>query len=298
MRSPVGVAGAGGVQRADAPHVVDVDAGGVGLSAIWAPAGGRVAPRCTVLAVHGRGMRAAYWNSFLDLATAQGHAVLAVDRPGYGASAQAFPEGLPLAEQAEVVHAVVKEHARTHDIGAGVFLLGHSDGGKAALHAAAGDRGDVPLLGLDTSGTGYRYDPGALHFPSTLGSGASRLNWGPLQLYPPGTFRASRALLCETPVRESGETVWWPVQYEELAPRVRLPVRFTFAEHEAWWCRDEKTLGTMASLLSAAPSVTVEHLRAAGHNVSLGRTAAVYHLRVLAFVEECLASAAGVAPGY
>lgn len=86
-----------------------------------------------------------------------------------------------------------------------------------ALHTAATD-GAVPLLGLDASGVGYRYDPRALHFPSTLGGGASTLNWGPLNLYPRGTFQASRALLAPTPPRESAETLRWPGQYEELAP--------------------------------------------------------------------------------
>ncbi|RSS83347.1 alpha/beta hydrolase [Streptomyces sp. WAC06614] len=265
-----------------------VDAGGVTLSGLLAePAGGPA--RSTVLAVHGRGMRAAYWNSFVPLATALGHAVLAVDRPGYGASADLLPEGLTLAEQADTLHAALKEHARTHELGAGVFLLGHSDGGKVALHTAA-QEGAVPLLGLDTSGTGYLYHPEALHFPSTLGGGATKLNWGPLNLYPRGTFQASRALLSPTPPRESAETVHWPAQFEALAPHVRIPVRLTFAEHELWWQLDEATLHAMASRLTAAPT-TVAHLPAAGHNISLGLTAPAYHLRVLAFLEECLLGA-------
>ncbi|MCB5178533.1 alpha/beta hydrolase [Streptomyces antimicrobicus] len=269
----------------------EIDAGGVTLSGLLAePAGGPA--RCTILAVHGRGMRAAYWNAFVPLATALGHAVLAVDRPGYGASAEALPQGLTLSEQADTLHAALKEHARTHDIGAGVFLLGHSDGGKVALHTAAEDSA-VPLLGLDTSGTGYLYHPEALHFPSTLGGGATRLNWGPLNLYPRGTFQASRALLAPTPPREAAETIHWPTQFEALAPHVRVPVRLTFAAHERWWRLDPATLHAMTTRLSAAPTTAVAHLPGAGHNISLGLTAAAYHLRVLTFLEECLLTAEG-----
>ncbi|MET9697486.1 alpha/beta hydrolase [Streptomyces sp. NPDC006529] len=246
------------------------------------------APRSTVLAIHGRGMSAGYWDAFTPLATRLGHAVLAVDRPGYGGSARYLPEGQNLADQAETLRAALKEHARTHDVGAGVFLLGHSDGGKVALHTAAGDADTPPLLGLDASGVGYHYDPGALHFPSTLGGGATKLNWGPLGLYPRGTFQASRALLAPTPPRESAETMWWPRQFETLAPEVRIPVRLTFAQHEAWWDLSPATLTAMTARLTASPAVTLDHLRAAGHNISLGHTATAYHLRVLAFLEECL----------
>ncbi|MFD3514386.1 alpha/beta hydrolase [Streptomyces sp. NPDC058657] len=266
-----------------------LDAGGFPLSALLArPAQGP--PRATVLAVHGRGTGAAYWNSFVPLATARGFAVLAVDRPGYGESAGFLPEGLPLAEQAAALHTALKDYSRTHESGAGVFLLGHSDGGKVALHTAATE-GALPLLGLDTSGTGYRYHPEALHFPTTLGGGATKLNWGPLNLYPPGTFRASRSLLSPTPSREAAETVLWPRQFEELAPRVRIPVRLTFAEHELWWELDEDTLAEMTGRLTACPSVTTAHLPASGHNIGLGLTAPAYHREVLAFVERCVGAA-------
>lgn len=286
MTTPLTTLPSGGGAR---PYALN--AAGIPLSALLALPPDGAAPRSTILAIHGRGMRAAYWNSFVPLATRLGHAVLAVDRPGYGDSADRLPEGQSLAGQAETLHAAVKEHAAAYDIGAGVFLLGHSDGGKVALHTAAADGGGAPLLGLDASGVGYHYHPEALHFPSTLGGGATKLNWGPLNLYPPGTFKASRALLSPTPPRESAETRHWPGQYEELAPSVRIPVRLTFAEHEAWWRLDPRTLAAMAARLTAAPSVTVEHLAASGHNISLGRTAPGYHLRVLAFLEDCLLSA-------
>ncbi len=275
------------------PHTrpYTLNAGGITLSALLALPQDGTPTRATILAIHGRGMRAAYWNSLVPVATSLGHAVLAVDRPGYGDSADRLPEGQTLAGQAETLHAALKEHAADYDIGAGILLLGHSDGGKVALHTAAADGGGTPLLGVDASGVGYHYNPEALHFPSTLGAGATKLNWGPLNLYPRGTFQASRTLLAATPPLESAETLRWTGQYEALAPHVRVPVRLTFAEHEAWWHLDAPTLSAMTSRLTAAPSVTVDHLAASGHNISLGHTAPAYHLRVLTFLEDCLRAA-------
>src|SRR3546814_20478428 len=65
------------------------------------PAG---APKGIVLALHGGGYGAGYWDfsptSLLDVAAARGHLGVAIDRPGSGA---AFARPVPLAEQATVV---------------------------------------------------------------------------------------------------------------------------------------------------------------------------------------------------
>jgi hypothetical protein len=72
---------------------------------------------------------------------------------------------------------------------------------------------------------------------------------------------------------------------------VRVPVRFTFAEHERWWHHDAESLAELRGLLPA-PRVIVDRLPHAGHNVSLGLAARTYHLRALAFFDECLTSCA------
>ncbi|MFJ2651905.1 alpha/beta hydrolase [Streptomyces sp. NPDC087420] len=276
-----------------------LDAGGVQVSGLLAePAdvhdGTGGAPRAVIVAVHGRGMCADYFNgltdplnSLLTLGARLGHTVLALDRPGYGLSARRLPDGHSLGEQAVVLHTALAAFARTHPTGAGFFLAAHSDGGKVAFHMAAAEAGGS-LLGLDVNGCGWQYNPEARHFPDTLGGGASRLNWGPLHLYPPGTFRASRSLLQRVPRHEAAQTASWPAQYPRLAGRVTIPVRLTFAEHELWWRLGEDDLAAMTALLTAAPHVTVERLPEAGHNISLGYAARAYHLRAVAFLEECL----------
>ncbi|GAA1015465.1 thioesterase [Streptomyces sp. F-3] len=280
---------------------ITLDAAGLTLSALLAqPAHG--APRATVVALHGGGMSAGYFDgrahpgqSLLRLGARLGYTVLAPDRPGYGASADALPEGQCLAEQADSLHAALDDFVRRHDTGAGLFLLAHSYGGKLALAAAARDDGRVPrdagrgLLGLDISGLGHRYAVLPEELPNERGHGHWTRTWGKLRLYPPGTFRGSGALVAPMPVREREEALRWPETFASLAARVRVPVRLTFAEHEAWWRHDDDTLAALREEFGGAPRVVVDRLPGAGHNISLGWAARSYHLRALGFLEECLA---------
>ncbi|MGW5236029.1 alpha/beta hydrolase [Streptomyces nodosus] len=269
-----------------------LEAAGVTLSGLLAEVpDGR--PRATVIAVHGGGMTAGYFDgqahpdlSLLTLGAHLGFTVFAPDRPGYGRSAAQLPAGQGLAEQAEVLEAVMERFASRHAVGAGYFLLAHSYGGKLALMTAA--RAGGPLA-LDISGCGHRYGVEAAELPR-IRTGSDRLrNWGPLRLYPPDTFRSIAPLVAPMPDHEADELARWPGLFDELAPRVRIPVRLTFAEHEAWWLHGEREIADLTARLTAAPLVRVEHQHGAGHNISLGWAARTYHLRALAFFEECLA---------
>ncbi|MFI9645230.1 alpha/beta hydrolase [Streptomyces sp. NPDC052040] len=270
-----------------------LDAAGVTLSCLLAePPDGR--PRATVVAVHGGGMTAGYFDgqahpdlSLLTLGARLGFTVLALDRPGYGLSAGQLPAGQTLAEQAEVLDTVMEDFARQHPTGAGFFLLAHSYGGKLALVTAAHH---PRLLALDVSGCGHRYDIEPDELPQVLGRSSWGRNWGPLRLYPPDTFRSLGALVAPMPTREAEEASRWPGLFEEVAPRVRIPVRMTFAEHEAWWLHGERDIAEITALLSAAPVLRIGHQPDAGHNISLGWAARAYHLRALGFFEECLAA--------
>jgi pimeloyl-ACP methyl ester carboxylesterase len=273
---------------------ITLDAAGLTLSALLAEPAARPA-RATVVALHGGGMSAGYFDgraiagqSLLRLGARLGYTVLAVDRPGYGASAQALPRGQRLAEQAGTLQAALDDFRLRHDTGAGVLLLAHSYGGKLALTAAGRERGG-DLLGLDISGLGHRYavEPDALS--DGPGRGDRMRHWGRLSLYPPGAIQACAPLVGPMPAREREEALRWPDTFAELAGRIRVPLRLTFAEHEAWWRHDDDTLTELRAAFAAAPRVVVDRLPGAGHNISLGWAARSYHLRALGFLEECLA---------
>ncbi|WP_216906626.1 alpha/beta hydrolase [Nocardia noduli] len=268
-----------------------LDAEGVRLSALLSMPDDRP-PTGVIVALHGTGMRAGYFHagavpgqSLLDLGAELGWSVLAVDRPGYGLSAAEFPDGRSVAAQAEILCAGLRDFDSRYPVGAGFGLVAHSFGSKVAL-AVIDRRAGAGLIGLDASGCGLRFavDPAEfLAHPKWQ----SVLNWGLLRDYPPKTFQLSAALVAPTPAVEVGEALTWLSQFSDIAGRVGIPVRFTFAERERWWCHGEEAVAELTGLFPA-DIARVDRQSSAGHNISLGWTARAYHLRVLAFMEECL----------
>lgn len=257
-------------------------------------------PRAVVVALHGGGVTAEYFNgqahpdvSLLALGPRLGFTVLAVDRPGYGHSAGRLPGGVPVADQALLIRAALGAFAREYAAGEGMLLLAHSFGGMVALTMAAMDggagEGGSGLLGIDVSGCGSHFAVGSAEL-AAVGTPRRKHHWGPLGLYPPGTFRASAAMVAPMPARERSEVARWPGFFPAVGAGVRVPVRFTFAEHESWWRHDDAALTALAGSL-AATRVVVDRQRGAGHNISLGWAARAYHLRALAFAEDCLPDA-------
>ncbi|MGW7089774.1 alpha/beta hydrolase [Streptomyces sp. NPDC054871] len=276
-------------------HDITLTAGAITLSGMLAEPPG-AGPAAVVVALHGAGMSAGYFHSqarpglsLLELGAGLGYTVLAVDRPGYGASARDLPLGQHLADQAATLREALTDFAREHDTGAGFFVVAHSNGGKLALATAADPRG-LPLLGVEISGLGSRLAVDPRHLPHELGRGAWRRHWGSLRLYPPGAFRLGQSLITPVPAIEAREGPSWPELYPRLAGRVHVPTRFTFAEQEQWWRHDEGAIQALLKPL-AATRARVERQPDAGHNISLGWAARTYHLRALAFLEECRAAA-------
>ncbi|MGW0909671.1 alpha/beta hydrolase [Streptomyces sp. NPDC002853] len=272
---------------------IALEGAGVTLSALLAEAPHHP-PRATIVALHGGGMSAGYFDgqahpdlSLLTLAASLGYNVLSVDRPGYGTSAAQLPEGQTLVEQSATLYAALKHYATQYETGAGYFVLAHSYGGKLALTAAADEQG-AALIGLDISGCGHQYAVGPDDLPGARGHGRWSLTWGALRYYPPNTFLSSASLVAPMPAREGREAALWPDTFPDVAARVRVPVRLTFAAHEAWWRHDETAVADLTARL-ASPRVVIDRVPEAGHNISLGWAARSYHLKALAFLEECLA---------
>ncbi|MCM3886968.1 hypothetical protein [Frankia sp. R82] len=262
-------------------------------------------PRGTIVALHGGGMNAHYFHggaapelSLLTIGAAAGWNVLALDRPGYRASAALAEADQNFVAQARIARAGLAGFAATQDVGAGFVLVAHSNGFKLAIHLAAqaadaarADRGGQ-LLGLEGSGVGRHYQPRRFGIhpdvppPATLAQ-AMEVFWGAPELFPADTLRGRRTFLEPSAKGETAEIHTWPPSFPALASRIQVPVRITMAEYEQWWIADEAELAGIGGLFTAAPVVETCLLADASHNISLGWAARPYHLAALAFAERC-----------
>ncbi|MFV2174586.1 serine aminopeptidase domain-containing protein [Actinomadura sp. LOL_016] len=279
-----------------APRTAEVD--GVAMSALVAEV---PRPRAVVLALHGGAVSTAYFDapgrprlSLLRTGAALGFTVIALDRPGYGASAAHAERIAPAARRVDLAYRAVDALLGSRPRGAGLFVLAHSVGCELALRMAAGERGDG-LLGLEMSGTGRRHHDRAAGVLGPGGGNGTRLPpagsirdliWGPEHLYPEGTV-GHPLLRSPAPAYEGGVVQNWPSDLPELAARVRVPVRYILAEHETVWRPGRAALDDVAALFTASPRVAVDEQAGGGHNLSLGFAAAAYHWKALAFAEEC-----------
>lgn len=274
-------------------QVADVD--GIPMSALVSDAPD---PLATVIAIHGGATTSAYFDcpghprlSLLRLGASLGFTVVALDRPGFGSSAQHEHLMADPGRRVELAYAAVDEILASRPRGAGLFLLAHSAGCELALRMATHDRGSQ-LLGLEMAGTGRRHQPAArdiLRQPDLkdVRKGVRELLWQTAHLYPPevidGAVRGSWSPAYEATVVMN----WQKHDFPALAAQVRVPVRFSLADHEQFWEAGTNGLADVAAMFTESPRVVVNEQRDSPHNLSLGWTAAAYHLGALSFVEEC-----------
>lgn len=286
-----------------APTKILFNAGGLDLSAQELKPEGR-APRATIIALHGGGYTGAYWHhaalpdaSLLTLGGNLGYRVIALDRPGYGASA-AHCYGMVLDDQAQMMHGLITALARNGDIGAGICLIGHSMGGILALMTAARLSGTL-LVALDVSGVPRHFSDILTRSvdatvegspPKAQVGSAATLFYGPPVSFPASLISNDPAA-APCPLPELSDSRSWPDRFPDIAARIAVPVQYTLGEHETVTACDWKALKGTAALFSAAPRVVVHRQVDAGHNISLHHVGRAYHLRALAFFDEALSAA-------
>lgn len=281
--------------QAPRPRVVLVD--GVPMSALVAAV---PEPKAVVVAVHGGATSAAYFDcpghpelSLLRAAAADGYTAIALDRPGYGASAF-YHDDMAEADRRVgfalgAVDKIIGESSR----GAGLFLLAHSAGCEIGLRMAVDGRA-TDVLGVELSGTGLRYgdEAKAVISEATATSrpaGLRDLLWQPTDLYPPEVLTSG--LSAPGAPYEAEVTANWPRRdFAEVASRVTVPVEFSVADHERVWEATPAAADAVAALFTSSPRVVVNQMPDSGHNLSVGWTAGEYHRRALAFVGECIAA--------
>ncbi|BBZ24468.1 thioesterase [Mycolicibacter hiberniae] len=276
-----------------------ISAGGVPMSALVAEVPD---PHAVVVALHGGGTTSIYFDcpgqpslSLLRAGAALGYTVIALDRPGYGSSAL-YPEETATPQQRVrlaylAVDRILGDRAR----GAGLFLLGHSNGCELAVRMAADERG-AELLGVELAGTGLRYSDAAraafnAPAPGQRNAVLRDLLWEPASLYPEAVLRGITKVSSGAPYEADMVGSWPRRDFPALAAQIRVPVRFTFAEHEKVWESGPEARKQIREVFSAANSFTCNDQESAGHNLSLGFSAEHYHRSVLSFVNNCAAAA-------
>jgi pimeloyl-ACP methyl ester carboxylesterase len=140
----------------------------------------------------------------LTLASALGYRVVAIDRPGYGASHGLVRDSVRADRQTEIVLDLIDMLRADSDTGAAVFLIGHSMGAVLAPHMAASAHA-AAIAGLDISGLPFVFDE-ALADKQQLAS---------LDFLPDNNQEFRRALF------------YGPVSTTVLAPKITVPVRIT-----------------------------------------------------------------------
>jgi pimeloyl-ACP methyl ester carboxylesterase len=249
-------------------------------------------PRATVLALHGGGSRAAYFHgsvhpdqSLLRLAGSLGFTAVALEQPGYAASAGQV-DGWSLERRADLVAATMS--AVAGEPGAGIVVVGHSQGSHVATYLTARS---ADVIGLELSGTGLEMQDDhpllvAPERPLSKRRGFERV-WGDPALYPPGATDRENTRGTTFPADTVDDAVAWPRRLREIAARVEVPVQLSFAEHERVWKTEPEVQARMAAVFTRAPWVRTTTRHDAPHNISLALVARAYHLYVLAFAEEC-----------
>jgi pimeloyl-ACP methyl ester carboxylesterase len=264
-------------------------------------------PRAVIVALHGGAASSAYFDapgqprlSLLRSGAALGFTMIALDRPGYGSSAPYADRLADAAHRVDLAYAAVDRLLAKRPRGAGVLVLGHSMGCVLAVQMAADERG-AGLLGLALAGIGREHQAGVSailgartrHGRGVGGTAFRELIWGPDWLYP---ARAAVGIASPAPGYEGAEVRDWPRDFPALAARVRVPVHYSLGDRERVWRAGPAGLADIAALFTAAPRVVTQEQAGGGHNLSLGLTAMAYHLKVLAFAEECaLAGTRGTA---
>ncbi|PEG42450.1 alpha/beta hydrolase [Mycolicibacterium agri] len=257
-------------------------------------------PKAVIVAIHGGATSAAYFDcpghprlSLLRHAAANGCTAVALDRPGYGASAFYHDKMAEPDDRVGFAWGAVDKILGESSRGAGVFILAHSAGCELGLRMAVEPRAGG-VLGVELSGTGLRYSEEAKGIigeatATSRPAGLRDLLWQPTELYPPEVLTGG--LSAPGVPYEAKVTANWPRRdFPEVAARVTVPVEFSVAEYERVWENTPEALHAIGALFTSSPNVVINRMPGSGHNISVGLNADAYHERVLTFLDECVAA--------
>jgi pimeloyl-ACP methyl ester carboxylesterase len=235
-----------------------------------------------LLLLHGGGVDAHYFDPIVELAAANGFAVIALNRPGYiGGEPASF------ARQAEAIHAATGDLWRTRGEGRpGAVAFGHSIGAAVTIQLAA-RKPSWPLLGISLTGISTAVPPFVVDAWESLPAG-ERITFTPEATGTVHLGGASSAAEVATPTADLVEIGRWPVECPSVSAEVTVPVQYAVGERDKLWVVEETTARDFAALFPNAPYVDAQLLPGIGHAVEhegvLGRS---HGLRQLSFALRC-----------
>jgi pimeloyl-ACP methyl ester carboxylesterase len=279
-------------------QAVTFDVDGLRLSGLEVRPAGPV--RGLVLALHGGGYRAGYWDyppaSLLDMAAARGFHAVGLDRPGYGA---AFDQPCGLARQADIVFDLIAQ-LTSERAGVPVLVAGHSMGGILALMMAASPRAGR-LTAIDACGVPLAFtpamaealaarhpEPGQTHYSAAPAERSRVIFYGPDGTFDPQVLAYDDTIAAPVPVAELVDGAAAPQTLPNVLPKIVCPVRLSFAEFEGASIVDAEVQARARAGLGGSVRAEVRLQPAAGHNISLHRIGADFHRGILDAFEAAL----------
>jgi len=261
--------------------------------------------RGLIVALHGGAYTSGYWHfrggngtSLLEIGAALGYWVLALDRPGYGASRNFDTARLGLVSQVELLFDAIEAWRSSSHCAGPVYLIGHSVGGILSLLMAANVRAGM-LGGVDVLGVPMGYPPTdageevnswlpeGSHIPVIDDRQRKWLLFGPEGTYDAEAFKHDGTCLSPMSVAEYRDSLAMPASWAEVLPSIRTPVQYSLAEYEAIVLTGWAALDKARGLLRNSTNCIVHLQKGSGHNSSAHSIARAYHLRAIAFFLEC-----------
>lgn len=260
-----------------------------------------------IIAIYGGIYSSKYFDvegySLLDRAEAQQLPIFAIDRPGYGLSADYAVNAPSIMDNAEILDSAIHElwHSYKHKA-CGIVLIGHSIGGAITI-AIAARQPTWPLLGISVSGVGLDPVPESKDKWNEVPEDQALVSIPPEAMNgfffgPPGTYeqgvmpQASYVANAPAPRSELVNIgLHWPRLVNRLAARVKVPVHYRQPEFEQLWPVDEETVRRFADAFVNCPDMDAALFREAGHCIDFHRSGEAFQLEQLAFAKRCAARA-------
>ncbi|KAJ5359039.1 Alpha/Beta hydrolase protein [Penicillium cataractarum] len=237
--------------------------------------------------------------------------VIAIDRPGYGASTPAPDvENAPTYAQAQgkylnsVVFPALWQAFADRAEASAIVLLSHSIGAMMATIAAGSYTGleNYPLVGLITSGIGSEIEEGPrqgvlrlLDEPAEFVSfevtpkDAMMLQLPHMNLTPVEMRQFSEQLNQPVPKGEILDiNTTWLGYWKDYSTNVKVPLFYGLGEFDGLWTCSADAFAVYKAAFPNSPNVTCEMIPMAPHCMELGFQSQAWYMKCFAFAIECI----------